>query len=66
MDFREKAADLEGKLNDAEEQIDTLVPTGEIVANKTLFQQLLPPDILRERLRKADDIDDNLNIYDVT
>ncbi|VDL15838.1 unnamed protein product [Hymenolepis diminuta] len=66
MDFREKVADLEGKLNDAEEQIDTLVPTGEIVANKTLFQQLLPTDILRERLRKADDIDDNLNIYDVT
>ncbi|KAM7541962.1 hypothetical protein Aperf_G00000017227 [Anoplocephala perfoliata] len=64
MNFREKVGDLEGKLNEAEEQIGTLEPTGEIVANKTLFQSLLPPDILTERLRKANSLDDDLNVYD--
>ncbi|VDO08241.1 unnamed protein product [Rodentolepis nana] len=64
MDFREKMADLEVKLNDAEEQISLLVPCGEITANKTVFQNLLPSDVLKERLRRADDIDDDLNIYD--
>uniref|UniRef100_A0A5K3EGH0 SH3 domain-containing protein n=1 Tax=Mesocestoides corti TaxID=53468 RepID=A0A5K3EGH0_MESCO len=60
-----KIADLEGKLNDAEEQIGTLGPRGEISASQSIFQSLLPPDVLRQQLIKADDLDDDLNLYDV-
>ena len=57
--------DLKDKLNDAEEQIGTLEPnSGEIVAKTALFQSLLPPDILQQKLHKADDLDDNLNLTD--
>ncbi|KAL5964605.1 Spectrin alpha chain [Taenia solium] len=62
--LRKKMNDLEGKLNYAEEQIDTLEPTGEIVPSQSLFQSLLPPDTLLQRLRKADELDDDLNLYD--
>ncbi|KAL5107304.1 Spectrin beta chain [Taenia crassiceps] len=62
--LRKKMNDLEEKLNYAEEQIDTLEPTGEIVPSQSLFQSLLPPDTLRQRLRKADELDDDLNLYD--
>lgn len=62
--LRKKMNDLEGKLNYAGEQIDTLEPIGEIVPSQSLFQSLLPPDTLRQRLRKADELDDDLNLYD--
>ncbi|VDK20324.1 unnamed protein product, partial [Taenia asiatica] len=62
--LRKKMNDLEGKLNYTEEQIDTLEPTGEIVPSQSLFQSLLPPDTLLQRLRKADELDDDLNLYD--
>ncbi|KAH9280373.1 Spectrin beta chain, non-erythrocytic 1 [Echinococcus granulosus] len=62
--LREKMKNLEGKLNYAEEQIDTLEPTGEIVSSHSLFQSLLPPATLHQRLQKADELDDDLNLYD--
>ncbi|VDM16022.1 unnamed protein product [Hydatigera taeniaeformis] len=62
--LRTKMNDLEGKLNYADEQIDTLEPTGEIVASHSIFQSLLPPDTLHQKLRKADELDDDLNLYD--
>ncbi len=59
-----KMAELEGKLNDADEQIQGLDPQGEIVASQSIFQSLLPPDMLGQKIRKADDLDDDLNLYD--
>lgn len=64
LSLNSKISDLDGKLNDAGDQIKELEPTVEIVASESLFQSLLPPDMLGQKIRRADDLNDSLTLYD--
>ncbi|KAL7059515.1 hypothetical protein AAHC03_013256 [Spirometra sp. Aus1] len=67
LELQKRLQELSSNLDDAEEQIHHMRESDQrriVPKNATALECLLPSDCLRDAARKADDLDETLNLYD--
>nr|VZI39946.1 unnamed protein product [Spirometra erinaceieuropaei] len=67
LELQKRLQELSSNLDDAEEQIHHMKESDQrriVPKNASALECLLPSDCLRDAARKADDLDETLNLYD--